>query len=144
MKEDARTVVFHIGDHDDKGVEIFDVLADDVTQFIADYLERGDLELGRVYAEHIVEFVRLAITDEQIHDHDFDLDGKDQGYDKSGMLKVQAEAIPLGMRAQLIEGAIESVLDLDLFDRTRQRAEAEREALLEDLTVPPTAGTAAL
>jgi hypothetical protein len=138
-KNGLQTVVLHIGDHDDKGVAIFETLADDVTQFVADYIGRDpvfnddDPETCRAVAEHIVSFTRLAVTDEQIADPRYGLDGKDQGYDKSGRLKVQAEAIPFAMRAEMISTAIESLLDLDLLARARARAEADRAVVLGQL-----------
>lgn len=84
--------VLHIGDHDKEGQDIFRSLAEDVRKFCADY------------NWSVPEFTRLAVTAEQI----FSL-GLADDPDSPG--KVQAEAIPPDVLADIVRGAIDARMD---------------------------------
>jgi hypothetical protein len=129
------TTVLHIGDHDDKGVEIFEVLRDDVTAMVRDLLWHRapyrDVQRETAALMPWLRFVRLAVTAEQAEA--LAAQGKHQGRDKSGRWKVQAEATAPHDRAGLIRGAIESLLDMDVFEQTRVTGRAHREDVLRVL-----------
>jgi hypothetical protein len=132
-----RTAVLHVGDHDDKGVEIFEVLRDDVTTMVRDRVWReaadrldDDAELASIVPW--LDFRRLAITAERAEE--LRLLGKHQGQEaKSGRWKVQAEAMAPHDRAELIRAALESCLDMDLIEQTREGGEQHRAAVLQAL-----------
>lgn len=115
------TVVFHIGDHDKKGRDIFQVTEEDVRQMVLDLGAPGDA----------VRFERLAVTTEQawqLHEQ-----GKSQGIDTSGMPDVQAEAIPPHDRTRMIRDALEGVLDMDGCHGTQEQSENDKATILADL-----------
>jgi hypothetical protein len=106
--------VLHVGDLDQHGESIFEVLSEDVPAF-----DEG---------EGNVTFSRIAITPEQIALHDLPEDP-----DKPGV--IQAEALPPNILAQIVDAAIRERLDLELVDGTRRRSAAIRadfEARLRD------------
>lgn len=94
--------VLHVGDLDRHGEWIFDVLADDVRAFGAD-----------------VDFVRLAVTEQQVHDLGLVSSAEDE-------LVVQAESIPPDVLAAIVTDAIESNLDLDVMAEVAERSAAIR------------------
>jgi hypothetical protein len=115
------TVVFHVGDHDKKGRDIFQVTEDDVRQMVIDLGGFGDT----------VRFERLAVTTDQawqLHEQ-----GKSQGVDRYGLPEVQAEAIPPHERTQMIRAAIEGVLDLDGFHGSQEQSENDKATILTHL-----------
>jgi hypothetical protein len=84
--------VLHIGDHDKEGKDIFKSLSEDVRKLCADY------------GWSVPEFTRLAVTAEQITALDLADDPDNPG-------KVQAEAIPPNVLAEIIQEAIDDRLD---------------------------------
>jgi hypothetical protein len=118
-----RTVVLHIGDWDAAGRIIFAALAEDVTEIARDlYSQAGSMP------RDLITFKRLALTRAQalsLHRA-----GKSQGLDAGGQPMVQAEAIAPLQRARLIRNAIEGLLDMNLFARTKARGERERRSIL--------------
>jgi hypothetical protein len=84
--------VLHIGDHDKEGKDIFKSLSEDVRKLCADY------------GWNIPEFSRLAVTPEQITALGLADDPDNPG-------KVQAEAIPPDVLAEIVQQAIVDRLD---------------------------------
>ena len=101
------TVVLHIGDFDPSGCAIVDSVADDISNFVADY---GRPDCAR--------FERLAVTPEQIAR--FGLPTAPQKVtDRRGEAMVdtvQAEALSPDELARIIGDGIRSRLDLDALD----------------------------
>jgi hypothetical protein len=92
--------VLHIGDLDRHGESIFDVLAEDVQAFD-----------GR----HNVDFVRLAVTEAQVHELGLASSVDDE-------LVVQAEAIPPDQLARILDDAIRAELDFALMAEVAERS----------------------
>jgi hypothetical protein len=84
--------VLHIGDHDKEGKDIFRSLSEDVRKFCADY------------GWNVPEFTRLAVAPEQITALDLADDPDNPG-------KVQAEAIPPDVLAEIVQQAIDDRMD---------------------------------
>jgi len=105
--------VFHIGDHDPSGVHVFGSLDGDIRAFI-------DAMGGRV------EFVRLAVTPDQIHQHNLPT-SPPKATDRRAFDgdTVQAEALPPDVLSELVRDAISSVLDTATFNAV---LEHERDA----------------
>jgi hypothetical protein len=96
----CKVQVLHIGDLDRHGESIFEVLAEDVQAFDG---------------YRSVDFVRLAVTEKQVHDLELVSSADDE-------LIVQAEAIPPDILADLVDEAIRERLDLDLMAKVRERS----------------------
>jgi hypothetical protein len=93
--------VLHIGDLDQHGESIFEVLSEDVPAF--------DEHEGNI------SFSRIAVTPEQIARYNLPED-----FDKPGI--IQAEALPPDVLAAIVDAAIRERLDLELVDETRRRS----------------------
>jgi len=106
-------VVFHIGDHDPSGVHVFGSLDGDIRAFL-------EAMGGRA------EFVRLAVTPDQITQHNLPTSPPKttdrRAFDGD---TVQAEALPPDVLSELVTDAIWSVLDAPTFNAV---VEAERAA----------------
>jgi len=108
-----RLVVLHVGDHDRDGRLIFRAAAEDV--------EAWALSVGGY-----VEFVRLAVTPEQIVEYALPDDPDHPG-------NVQVEAIPPEIMTSILRYAIEDNLDLDVYDEQVAREQAMRDDALQQL-----------
>jgi len=106
-------VVFHIGDHDPSGVHVFGSLDGDIRAFLDDMGGKA-------------EFVRLAVTPDQIERHDLPTSPPKttdrRSFDGD---TVQAEALPPDVLASLVREAIAGALDPEAFN---QALELERDA----------------
>jgi hypothetical protein len=60
-------------------------------------------------------------------------EGKSQGADKSGLLKVQAEALPPAERTALIREALEDILDMASIHGSKKQSESDRAEILARL-----------
>jgi hypothetical protein len=96
----AQFEVLHIGDLDRHGEDIFTALAEDVQAFDG-------------YKN--VDFVRLAVTEEQVADLRLISSVDDE-------LVIQAEAIPPDVLARIVDEAIRERLDLDLIAAVAERS----------------------
>ncbi len=116
---DEPVEVLHIGDHDPSGVHVFLSLADDIGAFC-------DAMGGESM------FTRLAVTPEQVAMFDLPT-APPKRTDKRAFSgeTTQAEALPPDLLAELLLHAIESRMDLDLFDATK-RAELVAQTRLVD------------
>lgn len=103
--------VLHIGDHDKEGQDIFKSLAEDVRKFCTDY------------KWSVPEFTRLAVTAEQI----FSL-GLADDPDNPG--KVQAEAIPPDVLADIVRRAIDVRMDETAWQQVLAAEERAKAVLL--------------
>jgi hypothetical protein len=108
-------IVLHLGDFDPSGVSIFDVLTEDVTAFLSE--DEPGLS---------VEFVRLALTAEQIREYELPTappkrsDSRSAGWTET----CQLEALPPDELAAITRTALERHLDMN---RVRDRwAESEQ------------------
>ena len=92
-------LVFHIGDHDPSGVHVFGSLDGDIRAFL-------DAMGGRA------EFVRLAVTPDQIHEHNLPT-SPPKATDRRAFDgdTVQAEALPPDVLASVVRDAIDGSLD---------------------------------
>lgn len=111
--------VLHIGDHDPSGVHVFGSLDEDICAFLQ--------EMGGC-----AEFVRLAVTPEQIREHALPT-APPKSTDRrafSGMT-TQAEALPPDLLASILEEAIRAQFDIDIYEQALEEEADERGALTE-------------
>jgi len=120
--EDRPTVVLHIGDHDPSGVSLFTAFAEDVAQ--------TTIDLG---GKNPVTFYRVAVTPEQIDRYQLPT-AVAKAHDKRaawlGGGTVQAEALPPAALAEELRQAVETVLDLTVYDDLLEEEAAERDQLV--------------
>jgi hypothetical protein len=93
--------ILHVGDLDQHGESIFEVLSEDVPAF--------DEFQGNV------TFTRIAVTPEQIRLYDLPED-----FEKPGV--IQAEALPPVILAEIADAAIRQRLDLDQLAATKRQS----------------------
>lgn len=122
-KRGRPTVVLHVGDHDPSGVALFESAAGDV----------GELATG-LGASHDPRFHRLAVTPEQIREHELET-APAKSSDRRGAWQgggtVQAEAFAPDVLAQIVRAAVEQYLDLDVLASVLELEERERRQLVE-------------
>lgn len=111
-------IVLHIGDHDPSGVHIGSSLAEDL----------------KAFGGKSVHLTRLAVTPEQVDRYDLPTAPPKQSDNRqfSGHT-TQAEALPPDVLAEILRDAIESRLDMTLFQTTLNAEEAIRAELVEDI-----------
>lgn len=117
-------IVFHVGDLDPSGLSIVDALAEDVT-----LMARGINRAAQV------EFVRVAVTEDQVAEHNLPT-APQKGSDNRGEWMdetVQCEALPPDVLAATIRAAIEDYTDLDTVEIMRERGDRERAQILAHL-----------
>lgn len=114
----GNVVVFHIGDHDPSGVHVFGSLDGDIRAFL-------DAMGGEA------EFVRLAVTPDQIHEHNLPTSPAKatdrRAFDGD---TVQAEALPPDVLASTVRDAIWSTLDQALFLQVLDREQDAKRRLV--------------
>ncbi|GGO55260.1 hypothetical protein SAMN05444398_103289 [Roseovarius pacificus] len=118
MEKEA--VILHLGDYDPSGVSIFDSVAADVTAFV---------EADRPHGLVSVEFERVALTSEQVHDNDLPTAPAKATDSRSKTWTggtCQLEALPPNVIADILEEAIKRrinwmqfVEDLDAEEQDR-------------------------
>jgi hypothetical protein len=129
------TVVFHIGDHDPSGVAIFTNLQKDTHAFVEDIIVE-DLGGGfdDITGDSVVEWERLAVTPRQAADMNL-LSAPPKASDSRSVNwhgeTYQAEAIDPDDLATIVRGAVESVIDLEEWERTKAQEEAIRGRLVD-------------
>lgn len=116
--------VLHLGDYDPSGVSIFDALAEDVLEYLAE-----DAPGLRVH------FLRLALTPEQVTRYALPTapPKKTDSRSKGWTATCQLEALPPDLLAELVRSALEEHLDGELVRKQRERTPAFRRSLLEQL-----------
>jgi len=116
--------VLHLGDLDPSGVHMFGSLDEDVRSFL-DGLGAG----GRV------EFVRLAVTAEQVDELDLPTSPPKTSDRRSfSGDTVQCEAIPPDELARILRAAIVERLDGDTLETVLDRETGERDRLVEHVS----------
>lgn len=124
LQSERPTVVLHLGDLDPSGCSIIDSLAEDIDAFVHDYGRPG-----------IVTWQRLAVTPEQILEHDMTT-APQKSTDKRGeemAETVQAEAFSPDQLAEVVRAGIESHLDLAIHEAVMAQEADERRQILEHL-----------
>jgi hypothetical protein len=116
--------VLHLGDLDPSGVHMFGSLDEDVRSF-----------LGGLGAGGRVDFVRLAVTRDQVDELDLPTSPpkKTDRRSFSGET-VQCEAIPPDELARILRAAIVERLDPDVLDAVLAREDRERTRLVEHVS----------
>lgn len=125
------TVVLHVGDYDESGEAMYDNVADDIPALVRD--------LGGL---HVPEFVRAAVTRDQIDFYDLPTKPKKEKKVKTyaaftDTVTVQAEAFAPDVLQQLIREAVEDHLDLSLYRQALDRQQELRDELLQRLDATP-------
>jgi hypothetical protein len=141
--------ILHIGDHDPSGVHIFETLADDVIIFA---LQIADEKSERLEQPDI-EFIRLAITPEQANQHYLPTSVRnaddrrrfDRFVTRHHSLGIpeylpcnpgiawQAEALDPATLAQIVQEAIATRVDVEVFAQIRAQEEEVRQLVMEKL-----------
>ena len=107
------TVVLHIGDYDPSGESLFDAVAGDVGQLVADLAGIEEVEAPHVW------FSRLAVTPEQIDRYDLPT-RPPKPSDKRAVFTddrtTQAEALPPDALAEEVRQAVEAWYSLPVRD----------------------------
>lgn len=125
------TVILHLGDFDPSGVSIFDSVAEDVAAFV-----KADRPHGLI----TVQFARIALTGEQVREHDLPTspakatDSRSKGWDGG---TCQLEALPPDVIAGILKEAIELRVDLSQFMDDLNAQKREREEIQTLLLAPP-------
>jgi hypothetical protein len=116
------TVVLHLGDYDASGVSLFVAAAEDVTAFVDDL---AGIE---------PEFVRVAVTEEQIDEYGLP-SAPPKKNDKRSVFTdtktVQCESFAPDQLQEIVREAIVERLDADVFERTLAQEREQRAALGE-------------
>ena len=115
--------ILHLGDYDPDGESIFKSVAEDVRAFVL---------ADRPWATIDVEFVRVALTDQQVHTYSLPTappkasSSRTKRWGDKGTC--QLEALPPDSLADILRDQIEASLDLDQLytDRLQEGAERRR------------------
>jgi hypothetical protein len=122
------TVVLHVGDFDPSGESIFEAITQDAAAFV---------EADRVIAPQRIEARRVALTREQVAEHELPTapakttDGRSKNWRGE---TCQLEALPPDVLADIVNEAISDELDLDRYAGV---LELERGDRAELLALPP-------
>ena len=124
------TIILHLGDFDPSGDAIFNSMAADVKAFV---------EADRYDARADVQFVRVALTEQQITDHDLPTspakptDSRSRNWQHA---TCQLEALPPDLLATLLRSEIEGRLDQNQLNADRQAEIEERQTIAFALPAP--------
>lgn len=121
-------VLLHLGDHDPSGESVHESMAAD---FVAFSRDEG-------YPEDLLEVRRVALTPAQILELDIeakpdainDDDPRAPEFRARGLVPAQLEAVPPAQLTAILQGAVESTLDMDILaasqaDEREERAEVQ-------------------
>lgn len=125
-----RAVILHLGDYDPSGQSIFDSVAEDVTAFV---------EQDRPWATVSVEFVRVALTAQQVREYDLPTapaKSSDTRSKKWAGGTCQLEALPPNMIADILRSAIFDHIDFDRLDEAREQERIDRLKIAGALPAP--------
>ncbi len=123
----GETLVLHLGDYDPSGVHIFSSLAEDVEAFVCG-MTGGELSF---MSDAGVEFERLAVLPEHIKQYGLPTappkatDRRSFGDTRT----VQAEAFDPATLAQIVDDAITSRLNMELYAKALEFQKAVRKNL---------------
>jgi hypothetical protein len=154
LKREKPTIFLHVGDFDPSGESIFDAMTRDAVAFLRNRMawkgeedgwpkevmetfapEDGGLMVGRVLLpEGYPDLVptRVALTGDQVEEYGLPTAPPKASDTRSinwGDETCQLEALPPDDLADLIERAIEDVLDLDLLDQVRGEEDEQRDSI---------------
>ncbi|WP_254656427.1 hypothetical protein [Roseovarius sp. 217] len=128
--KEKETIILHLGDYDPSGVSIFDSVAEDVTAFVM-----ADRPHGLVN----VEFERVALTREQVIEHDLPTapakatDSRSKGWEGG---TCQLEALPPNVIADILKDAIDRRIDWTQFVNDLDAQKQDR-IMISGLLPPP-------
>lgn len=124
-------VILHLGDFDPSGECMFEAVAEDVAAFV---------EADKPWNPVDVEFVRLALTREQVEQYDLPTappkDGDTRTKAWTGGGTCQLEALPPDTLAELLYDALDAYLDGDIRSQAEADEEVERRRLVRSLPKP--------
>lgn len=126
-------IILHLGDYDPSGKSIFNAVADDVAAFV---------EADRPWGTITVDFERVALTEEQVAEHDLPTapakasDSRAKGW-KGGTC--QLEALSPDQIASILKEAIERRIDWTQFLDDLDAQDREREEI-QTLLLPAPEG----
>lgn len=133
LREERKTVFLHLGDYDPSGESIFESMTTDALYFVA-----GELGGKLDAAEERFEAVRVALTEDQVLEHDLPTappkSSDTRSATWSGAETCQAEAMPPDLLAATVLEAVEERLDLELYDAEVEQERDERSELVATLT----------
>lgn len=124
------TKILHLGDFDPSGVSIFDSVAEDVTAFV-----RADRAHGLID----VEFIRVALTAEQVVDHNLPTAPAKSTDSRSRKWQggtCQLEALPPNIIAGILSRAIERHFNEETLKEARHLETIERREIAYALPAP--------
>jgi hypothetical protein len=136
LQRNVPTVVLHVGDFDPHGEDIFRAITEDAAAF---------LRVDRVIGTQRLIPERVALTSEQVEQHDLPTDPIEKSRSKShesmnerwrkrhGNRTCQLEALRPDVLAGIVRSAIERHLDLELLAHHEDVERAERIQLLHAL-----------
>jgi hypothetical protein len=128
IKRTVPTVILHVGDYDPSGVSIFESMTEDAAAFVeAD----RDRTLGD-YERITLRGVRVALTAEQVEGYGLPTAPPKRSDSRAGgwVETCQAEALPPDELATIVEDAIASHIDRQLFYDELAREKLDRNELL--------------
>ena len=117
-------LVLHVGDYDASGECMFDALQEDIEAFASSYGNE-------------VEFVRLAVTPDQIAEHNLATappKASTHQVRKQLSYTTQAEALDPADLAEIVRNGIESHMDTDIYRQAVKREAIEKDWLREKLS----------
>ena len=119
--------MLHLGDHDPSGINIFDVLDDDVSTFVNQMDDSGT-----------IEFRRIAVTKDQVRELGLSTQERNEDDDRGYVgifgdtsITCQCEAIPPDELAGIVLGAVEDLTDMDAHQEALDHEEETQEELNE-------------
>jgi hypothetical protein len=120
--EMGNVAVLHLGDYDPSGVHMFSSLEQDIQAFA--YAYDGDVSFTRlaVLPEHIEEMGLPTAPPKKTDNRSFD-----------GDETVQCEAIAPDVLNEILRDAIESRMDMDVYNDVLEREVQTQDALVEEL-----------
>jgi hypothetical protein len=124
------TVILHLGDLDPSGQSIFDSVAADVAAFV---------ERDRPWATVTVDFIRVALTTEQVRQHDLPTapakatDSRSKAWEGG---TCQLEALPPNVIADILRGTIIDIIDPNRLDAARELEAFDKLKIAGSLPAP--------
>jgi hypothetical protein len=126
------TVILHLGDYDPSGEAIFLSVAEDVSEFVV---------ADRPWNTVTVDFRRIALTEAQVTERGLPTAPPKTSDSRSRRWSgetCQLEALPPDAIAQILEQAIEGILDDDLLQDDIEQEAIDRQRIVYALPAPET------
>lgn len=150
IQQDKRVVVIHLGDHDPSGIDMSRDIEDRLRMFIAQDLydapllptgPRSQDEMRELYLDYTsldLEVDRIALNMDQVRQYDPPpnpaklTDARARGYiERFGDSSWELDALEPTVLVGLIQAAIDSVKDPDIWDESAQSEEQQRQVLVQ-------------